>query len=165
MKKKKIHFVGIKGTNMMPLALIAQEAGFDVTGSDIDQEFITDAALRKAKITPLVDFSGDHITDQDLVITTGAHGGFDNIEVKTAKLKKIQVMSAGEATGMFMKGDFLGKKFVGISVAGTHGKTTTTAMLATIFKENKLDPSYIIGTGDVGSLGAPGYLGDGRYFI
>ena len=114
------------------------EAGFEVTGSDIGQEFITDAALRKAKITPLVDFSGDHITDQDLVITTGAHGGFDNIEVKAAKLKKIQVMSAGEATGMFMKGDFLGKKFVGISVAGTHGKTTTTAMLATIFKENKL---------------------------
>jgi UDP-N-acetylmuramate--alanine ligase len=165
MKKKKIHFVGIKGTNMMPLALIAKEAGFGVTGSDIGQEFITDEALRKAKITPLVNFSGDHISDQDLVITTGAHGGFDNIEVKAAKLKKIQVMSAGEATGMFMKGDFLGKKFKGISIAGTHGKTTTTAMIATIFKENKLDPSYIIGTGDVGSLGAPGYLGAGRYFI
>lgn len=165
MRKKKIHFVGIKGTNMMPLALIAKEAGFVVTGSDIDQEFITDAALKKNHITPFVNFSGDHITDQDLVVTTGAHGGYDNIEVKAAHLKKIPVMSAGEATGMFMKGDFLGRKFTGISIAGTHGKTTTTAMVATIFKENNLDPTYIIGTGDVGSLGYPGHLGNGRYFI
>lgn len=150
---------------MMPLALIAKQAGFTVSGSDIEQEFITDAALKKAGIVPLVNFSGDHITDHDLVITTGAHGGFDNIEVKSAQLKKIQVISAGEATGMFMKGDLFGKKFTGISIAGTHGKTTTTAMIATIFKENKLDPSYIIGTGDVISLGGPGHLGNGRYFI
>jgi UDP-N-acetylmuramate--alanine ligase len=163
--KKKIHFVGIKGTNMTPLALIAKSAGYTVTGSDVGQEFITDAALKKAGILASVDFLSEHITDQDLVITTGAHGGFDNIEVKTAQLKKIPVMSAGEATGMFMKGDFLGQKFSGISVAGTHGKTTTTAMLATIFKENNLDPSYIVGTGDVGSLGAPGHLGNGRFFI
>lgn len=150
---------------MMPLALIAHAAGYTVSGSDVDQEFITDAALKKAGITPLIHFLPEHITDQDLVITTGAHGGFDNVEVKTAQLKKIPVMSAGEATGMFMKGEFLGRKFAGISIAGTHGKTTTTAMVATIFKENNLDPSYIIGTGDVGSLGVPGHLGDGRFFI
>lgn len=165
MKKMKIHFVGIKGTNMMPLALIAKEAGFTVSGSDVSQEFITDGALKKAGIAPFIDFASEHITDQDLVVTTGAHGGYDNIEVKTAKLKKIPVMSAGEATGAFMKGDLLGRTFIGISVAGTHGKTTTTAMIATLFKENNLDPSYIIGTGDVGSLGAPGYLGKGRHFI
>lgn len=150
---------------MMPLALIAKEAGFIVSGSDVGQEFITDAALKNADIIPLVGFASEHITDPDLVITTGAHGGFDNIEVTTAKLKKIPVMSAGEATGAFMKGDLLNRQFTGISVAGTHGKTTTTAMIATIFKENSLDPSYIIGTGDVGSLGAPGYLGKGRHFI
>ena len=165
MKKKYIHFVGIKGTNMTPLALIAKAAGFEVTGSDIDQEFITDAALQKAGITPSVLFSPDNITNPDLVVTTGAHGGFDNIEVKAAKLKKIPVMSAGEATGLFMKGDLFGKKFTGISVAGTHGKTTTTAMIATILRENKLDPSFIIGTGNVSSLGTPGYLGKGRYFV
>ncbi|MEK7571676.1 MAG: UDP-N-acetylmuramate--L-alanine ligase [Patescibacteria group bacterium] len=54
---------------------------------------------------------------------------------------------------------------MGISVAGTHGKTTTTAMLATMLKENKLDPTYVIGTGDVGSLGAPGHLGKGKHFV
>lgn len=165
MKQKRIHFVGIKGTNMTPLALIAKEAGCEVTGSDIGQEFITDAALKKAGIKPFVGFSAEHIDSQDLVITTGAHGGFDNIEVTTAKLKKIQVMSAGEATGEFMKGEIFGKSFTGISIAGTHGKTTTSAMVATILTENKLDPSYIIGTGNVGSLGAPGHFGDGRYFV
>ncbi|HVA96428.1 MAG TPA: UDP-N-acetylmuramate--L-alanine ligase [Candidatus Acidoferrales bacterium] len=165
MKKKKVHFVGIKGTNMTPLAIIAKEAGFDVTGSDVDQEFITDAALKKAGIVPMVGFSSDHITDQTFVITTGAHGGYDNVEVQSAKMKHIPVMSAGEATGQFMSGSLFDKKFIGISVAGTHGKTTTTAMIATMLSENKLDPSYIIGTGNVGSLGAPGHYGKGRYFV
>jgi UDP-N-acetylmuramate--alanine ligase len=165
MKKKKVHFVGIKGTNMTPLAIIAKEAGFEVSGSDVAQEFITDAALKKAQITPLVEFSADHITDQNLVITTGAHGGYDNVEVIAAKKKNIQVMSAGEATGEYMKGTLFNKKFTGISVAGTHGKTTTTAMIATMLKENRLDPTYIVGTGNVGSLGSPGHLGTGRYFV
>src|SRR5260221_14186532 len=152
MKKRKIHFVGIKGTNMTPLALIAKEAGFEVSGSDVEQEFITDAALKKAGIIPLVGFSSEHITDPTLVITTGAHGGFDNVEVQAAKIKNIPVMSAGEATGEFMSGTLFKKKFTGISVAGTHGKTTTTAMIATMLTENRLDPSYVIGTADVGSV-------------
>lgn len=165
MKKKHIHFVGIKGTNMTPLALIAKAAGYEVTGSDVDQEFITDAALRKVKIVPFKGFSAEHVANPDLVITTGAHGGYDNIEVSTAKLRKIPVMSAGEATGAFMRGELLDREFTGVSIAGTHGKTTTTAMLATILKENGLDPSFIIGTGSVKSLGTPGHLGQGRFFV
>jgi len=74
-------------------------------------------------------------------------------------------MTQGEAVGEFMKGAIFGKKLKGISVTGTHGKTTTTAMLATILTENSLDPSYIIGTGDVGSLGLPGHFGKGQYFV
>ena len=150
---------------MTPLALIAKEAGFHVTGSDVEQEFITDAALKKAGILPLVGFSAEHIKDPMLVVTTGAHGGFDNVEVVTAKTKNIPVMSAGEATGEFMNGSLFNKKFTGISIAGTHGKTTTTAMIATMLAENKFDPSFIIGTGNVGSLGAPGHFGTGRYFV
>ncbi|MBI5122963.1 UDP-N-acetylmuramate--L-alanine ligase [Candidatus Roizmanbacteria bacterium] len=165
MKKKHIHFVGIKGVGVAPLALIAKEAGFEVTGSDIEKEFITDLALSKAGIKPSSGFSPDHISIPDLVITTGAHNGFDNVEAIAAKEKNIPVMSQGEAVGAFMNGEILGKKFKGISVAGTHGKTTTTAMLATILEENQLDPSYVIGTGDVGSLSAPGHLGKGNYFI
>jgi len=165
MRKKHIHFVGIKGVGMAPLAIIAKEAGFTVTGSDIAQEFITDSALRKKQIIPLIGFAKEHIGSPDLVITTGAHGGFDNLEVQEAKTKKIPVMTQGEAVGEFMKGAIFGKKLKGISVTGTHGKTTTTAMLATILTENSLDPSYIIGTGDVGSLGLPGHFGKGQYFV
>lgn len=150
---------------MAPLALIAKEAGFTVTGSDIEKEFITDVALQKAGIKPNVGFSPEHIADPDLVITTGAHGGFDNDEVLAAKAKNIPVMTQGEAVGVFMKGEIFEKKLKGVSVTGTHGKTTTTAMLATILTENALDPSYIIGTGDVGSLPAPGHFGKGNLFV
>jgi len=165
MKKQHIHFVGIKGVGMTPLAIIAKEAGFEVTGSDLEKEFITDAALKKAGIKPLIGFSGEHISNPDLVITTGAHGGFDNAEVISAKAQKIPVITQGEAVGYFMKGNIFGKKWKGISVTGTHGKTTTTAMLATVLNENKLDPSYVIGTGNIGSLPLPGHFGRGNYFV
>ena len=90
---------------MAPLALIAKEAGFEVTGSDIEKEFITDSALKKAGITPLVGFHSEHITNPDFVITTGAHNGFDNTEVLAAKAKNIPVITQGEAVGLFMKGE------------------------------------------------------------
>jgi UDP-N-acetylmuramate--alanine ligase len=165
MKKKYIHFVGIKGVGMTPLAIIAKEAGFTVTGSDIDEEFITDESLRKAGITPLVGFTPVHITKPDLVITTGAHGGLDNVEVKRAKELGIKVLTHGEAVGVFMEGKIFNKAFKGISIAGTHGKTTTTGMLATILHANRMDPSFMIGTGKVGALGSPGHFGKGKYFI
>jgi UDP-N-acetylmuramate--alanine ligase len=165
MKKLNIHFVGIKGVGMTPLALIAKGAGFNVTGSDIGDEFITDGALRKAKIIPLVGFSEENIKNPDLVIITGAHGGYDNIEVKAAVEKKIKVITQGEAVGLFMDGEIFGRHQIGISVAGTHGKTTTSAMIATLLKDNGLDPSYVIGTGEVSSLSAPGQYGKGKYFV
>lgn len=165
MKKKYIHFVGIKGVGMTPLAIIAKEAGFNVTGSDINEEFITDEALKKVGITPLVGFIPDHITNPDLVITTGAHNGLDNIEVLTAKTKGIEVITAGQALGRFMEGKIFNRSYRGISIAGTHGKTTTSAMLATILRENRIDPSFVIGTGNVSSLGSPGHFGKGKYFV
>jgi UDP-N-acetylmuramate--alanine ligase len=73
-KIKSIHFVGIKGVGMTPLAIIAKEAGISVSGSDIADEFITDIMLKKTGITPQVGFSKDNVKDVDLVITTGAHG-------------------------------------------------------------------------------------------
>lgn len=164
-KKMRIHFVGIKGVGQTALAIIAKEAGFVVTGSDIDEDFITDTPLKKAGITPYIGFSESHIGDCDLVITTGAHGGYDNVEVKEAKRKNIKVITKGEAVGLFMKGEIFKKKFEGISVAGSHGKTTLTAMIATILKAKKLDPSFVVGTGEIPSLGNPGHFGRGKYFV
>src|ERR1035437_10470208 len=103
-KIKKIHFVGVKGVGMAPLAIIAKEAGFEVSGCDIDQEFITDAPLQRSGIIPMLGFQESHIEDSDLVITTGAHGGFDNVEVIAAKHKGIPVWTQGGAVGKFMTG-------------------------------------------------------------
>ncbi|MEK7517381.1 MAG: UDP-N-acetylmuramate--L-alanine ligase [Patescibacteria group bacterium] len=160
-----IHFVGIKGVGMAPLAIIAKEAGMRVSGSDIKDKFITDELLSMAGIKPDVGFSKTHIKSPNLVVTTGAHGGFENIEVIEAKKKKIKVIAQGEAVGLFMDGGIFGKKFIGISVTGTHGKTTTTAMIATILRENSLDPSFLVGTGFIPSLGTSGHFGSGKYFV
>lgn len=165
MRLKKIHFVGIKGVGQTALAIVAKEAGVKVSGSDTEEEFITSECLRKAGIEPFVGFKQEHISNQDLVITTGAHGGFDNVEVKEAKNKGIKVITKGEAVGVFMEGKIFGKSYKGVSVAGSHGKTTVTAMIATILKEAGHDPSYVIGTGEITSLGNPGHFGKGNYFI
>ncbi|MEK7551344.1 MAG: UDP-N-acetylmuramate--L-alanine ligase [Patescibacteria group bacterium] len=166
MKKiKSIHFVGIKGVGMTPLAIIAKQAGFRVTGCDLDEEFITDSALAKEGIKPQTSFSSSHIEGVDLVITTGAHGGFDHVEVIEAKKAGITVWTQGQAVGEFMKGDIFGKVFEGISVSGTHGKTTTTAIIASILRENKLDPSFVVGTGNVPYLDSCGHFGKGHYFV
>jgi UDP-N-acetylmuramate--alanine ligase len=164
-KIKHIHFLGIKGVGMTPLAIIAKEAGFVVSGCDLDEQFITDPLLRKAGIKPLVGFSAEHLAGCDLLITTGAHGGFDNAEVVAAKQKGIPVWTQGEAVGKFMEGSIFGKTMDGISVAGSHGKTTTTAIIATVLNQNRLDPSFLIGTGEISSLGSSGHFGKGKYFV
>lgn len=162
---KKIHFVGIKGVGMTPLALIAKQAGLEVTGSDVKEKFITDVELEKEGIKPIDGFDKSNIAGADLIIATGAHDGLGNPEVVEAKEKNIPVYLQGEALGKFMNGEILEKKQTGISIAGSHGKTTTTAILATILSENKMDPSFVVGTGQIPSLGASGHFGKGDYFI
>lgn len=166
MKKiNSIHFVGIKGVGMAPLAIIAKEAGIKVSGCDLDEQFITDETLTKAGIKPLVGFDKSHLRNCDLIITTGAHGGFDNPENLQAKKLNIPVLTQGEAIAKFQQGEILGKQFEGISISGTHGKTTTTAMVATILKANNLDPSFAIGTGMIPYLNSDGHFGKGKYFV
>lgn len=162
---KNIHFVGIKGVGMTPLAIIAKEAGMHVSGSDVSDQFITDVSLQQAGINPYVGFKAEHVSGADLVVTTGAHGGYDNPEVLSAIEKGIPVISMGKALGMFMDGKIFGRKLKGISVAGTHGKTTTTAMIATILLKNNVDASYLIGTSHIPSLGHSGHYGNGDYFV
>jgi UDP-N-acetylmuramate--alanine ligase len=166
MKKiKSIHFVGIKGVGMTALALLAKEAGIMVTGSDVADTFITDEPLKKAGIKVYSEFLAQHVDGIDFVITTGAHGGFTNPEVIAARNNKTPVITQGQAVGEFMKGQLLGKRFSGISVLGTHGKTTTTAMIATIFEKSGLNPSYVVGTSVIPSLKNAGHFGRGKYFI
>lgn len=165
-KINSIHFVGIKGVGMTPLAVIAKQSGMRVTGSDVATTYITDEILKKDGIEVETDFLADHIANVDMVVTTGAHGGYDNEEVRTAREKNIPVLTQGEAVGYFMSGEPLERDdIIGISVVGCHGKTTTTAMIATIFQEAGLDPSFVIGTGFIPSLKSSGHYGKGKYFI
>ncbi len=159
-KIKKIHFVGIKGIAMAALAVWAKEAGYSVTGSDVSDEFPSDEVLAQGGMTAL-EFSPNNITSiqPDLVIYTGAHGGRENPEVVEAQTQKIDVLPHGKALGVVMEG----KKQ--ISVAGSHGKTTTTAMIANILTYAGLDPSYAIGCGEIRGLGLPGHFGKGNLFV
>lgn len=163
---RKIHFVGIKGVGMTPLAVIAKEAGIKVSGSDVAESFITDEPLRKAGIVSIGGFAPENVGEVDLVITTGAHGGLDNVEVVEAKHRNIRVVTQGQALGEFMKGEIFDRPdMLGVSVSGSHGKTTTTAMIATMLWINGKDPSYAIGTSQIASLGSCGHYGKGEYFV
>lgn len=160
-KVKHIHFVGVKGVGMAGLAIIAVEMGKTVTGSDVEEEFITQKALEEKKIKIFHNFATDHITKNiDLVVTTGAHQGYDNPEVLKARELGVQVISHAEALGQFMQ-----LKKNRIAVSGTHGKTSTTAMVAHILSRAGYDPAYLAGTGSINSLGLPAHWGKGDYFV
>lgn len=159
---KRIHFVGIKGVAMTALAVWYKEAGYVVTGSDVTEEFPTDEILAKAKIRVLPDFTARNLSGKikpDLVIYTGAHGGRDNEEVVQAEALGIPTLPQGKALGQVMAD----KKQV--SIAGSHGKTTTTAMIATILSCAGYDPSWAVGCGEIRGLGLPGHFGKGDIFV
>ncbi len=157
---KKIHFVGIKGVGQTALAVYMKQKGIDVSGSDTNEIYHTDEILKKYTINVKAGFSPHNIPQNtDLIITTGAHDSFNNPESLAGIRRGIRTITHGQALGEEMKGK------VGISVAGTHGKTTTTSMIATIAKFANLDPSYVIGTASIPSLGAAGHYGRGNLFI
>ncbi len=157
----KIHFVGIKGIAMTALALWAKERGMTVTGSDVSEEFPSDSLLKKAGITPFVGFDPSHISRDrpNLVVYTGAHSGRANAEVVAAEAMEIPTLAHGKALGMVMAPSRQ------ISVAGSHGKTTTSAMISLILMHAGLDASYAIGSGEIRGLGLPGHAGKGEFFV
>lgn len=154
----KIHFIGIKGVGMTALALLAKEKGYEVTGSDVAESFVTDDTLQEAGIQ-VNPFDINNIRDNlDLVVISAAYGK-DNIEVKVARDKHLEVMFYSEALAFFARDSHL------IAVAGIHGKTTTAAMISFLLVRANLDPSFIIGAGKVGALANPGHAGTGDYFV
>ena len=130
---------------MASLAQVAFEMGIKISGSDVDEEFITDKNLRKIKAN-IYNFDDKSFLKCDLVIFSAAHDGEKNAQVQTAIKNNIFTISYAKALAYF----FQDKKI--IAIAGTHGKTTTTAMLATILNFAQTDPSWIIGTGDIASI-------------
>lgn len=157
-KIKKIHLIGIKGVGMSALALMLKGRGLAVTGSDVAKEFITDKNLKSAGI-PVFPFRAENISpDVDLVVTTPAWGK-DNPEVAAVRKLKLTQISGATLLGLLMD------QSRGIVVTGTHGKTSTTATLAFVFKRLGLDPSFFIGTGKIFGLEANGHTGRGDFLI
>jgi len=141
-KVKKIYFIGIKGSGMVALVEIFERRGCKVTGSDTKEKFFTDEILKKKLFVKYHEgFDAKHITsDIDLIVYSTAYNEKNNEEFKTAKYKSIPMVSYPGMLGILFNEKY------GIAVSGTHGKTTTTAMLAEIFKTALLDPTAVVGS-------------------
>lgn len=140
LRYRSVHFVGIKGTGMSAVAQILKANGVVVTGSDVDAVFPTDAGLRSAGIVPHRGFAPENIGSPDVVVSSAAYGD-EHPEVVEARRRGIPVLPYPRFLGEMMRG----KR--GIAVAGTHGKTTTTAIIAHVLHHAGLDPQAVIGVG------------------
>ncbi len=151
-----IHFIGIGGSGLSAIARLLLERGDTVTGSDrVLSPFAVD--LQKAGATVYIGHHPRYVTGVDWVIRSSAIPD-DNPEVKAALAANIPV---------YKRADFLGQLMadkVGIAIAGTHGKTTTTAMIAWVLTELKRNPSFIIGSG-MKNLGVNARAGKGNVFV
>ncbi len=156
-RKGKIFCIGIGGIGLSALARYFAYNGYEVCGSDSNESELTDT-LKSEGIEVFIGHTGNHIsTSFDLIIYSLAVSP-DNIDYMTAERTKVTMLSYPEALGMVTRS----KKT--IAVSGTHGKTTTTAMTYSAFKNAGLNPTVIVGSliGGIGSNFVPG--GD-EYFI
>ena len=151
-----LHFVGIGGIGMSGIAEVFLNQGYRVTGSDIvESESTRRLAELGAKI--FVGHRAENIQGADVVVVSSAIR-HNNPEMMEAKRCRVPLIPRAEMLGELMRNR------VGIAVAGTHGKTTTTSMLATILTHAGLDPTIVIG-GKVDSLGGNAKLGQGNYVV
>jgi UDP-N-acetylmuramate--alanine ligase len=138
---ENIYLIGIKGSGMVALAEILLRSGYKISGSDTEEKFFTDEILKRLYIKYHEGFAEEHITeDIDLVVYSTAYNEKNNEEIKAAKYKSIAMLTYPE-----MLGELFNSKY-GIAVCGTHGKTTTTAMLGEIFRKAELDPTALVGS-------------------
>lgn len=157
-----VHLTGIKGVAMTALAECLKDMGKTVTGSDVEESFVTQPTLDRLNIT-VSSFSPNLSATSslpDLLIYTAAHHGPNNPEVLFARSSGIPVLSHAEALGQL----FNEKK--GVAVCGVGGKSTTSAMIAWTANQAGKDPSYAVGVGNIIGLNRSGaYVKDSEWFI
>ena len=151
--KKKVHFIGIGGISMSAIALILKKNGFDVVGSDLSlNENVKN--LKDKGVLVSIPHSKDNITsDIDIVVYSKAIHD-DNDEIIEAKKKNIKLMSRSQILG-----EIMANYDKNICVAGTHGKTTTTALISKVILDEGFDPTVNVG-GIVSEIGGNFHIGD-----
>jgi UDP-N-acetylmuramate--alanine ligase len=151
-----IHLIGIGGAGLSAIATVLLEQGYTVSGSDL-QDSPTRERLARLGATVHIGHAAANLGSADLVIVSSAVPE-DNPEVEEAHRRGIPVTKRAEWLGQMMAG----KR--GVAVAGTHGKTTTTAMIALILRDAGLSPTFIVG-GDIPQLGTNASAGQGNVFV
>jgi UDP-N-acetylmuramate--alanine ligase len=155
-KETPLHFVGIGGIGMSGIAQMFLNQGYPVSGSDLSESETT-RHLVKAGAKVDVGHKADNVQGAKVVVISSAVRP-DNPEVVEARRLRIPIIPRAEMLGELMRGR------TGIAVGGTHGKTTTTSMLATVLTVAGLDPTLVIG-GKVDSLGGNAKLGQGKFIV
>ena len=153
---RHIHLVGIGGAGMSGIAEVLHTLGYEVSGSDL-RESGTTRHLQSLGIRIVAGHEARHVNGSDVIVVSSAVQD-DNPEVQAARSKHIPVIPRAEMLAELMRFR------QGIAIAGTHGKTTTTSLIASLLAEGGLDPTYVIG-GRLTSSGTHAKLGSGRYLV
>ncbi|MCH2191497.1 MAG: UDP-N-acetylmuramate--L-alanine ligase [Gammaproteobacteria bacterium] len=153
---KNIHFVGIGGSGMSGIAEVLVNLGYYVSGSDIAKGPVT-TRLERAGAKVMIGHSAQNVSETDVVVVSSAID-FENPEIQEAQIRQIPVIPRAEMLGELMRFQ------QGIAVAGTHGKTTTTSLVAAILVAAGLDPTFVVG-GLINSAGVNAKLGKGDYLV
>jgi UDP-N-acetylmuramate--alanine ligase len=153
---RRIHFVGIGGAGMSGIAEVLLNLGYEVSGSDL-QMSANASRLAELGAKVCLGHAADNVKTAEVIVISSAVSPA-NPEVEAARLHKIPVVSRAEMLAELMRFRY------GIAVAGTHGKTTTTSLAASVLAEAGLDPTFVIG-GRLNSVGANAQLGKGEYLV
>ena len=155
-KVKNIHFVGIGGSGMSGIAEVLANLGFMVSGSDLADNATT-RHLAALGVRTTVGHAAENVSAADAVVVSSAVRS-DNPEVIAARARKVPVVPRAQMLAELMR------LKQGIAVAGTHGKTTTTSLVASILAEGGMDPTFVIG-GRLNAAGANARLGSGDFLV
>jgi UDP-N-acetylmuramate--alanine ligase len=152
----RIHLVGIGGSGMGGIAEVLLNLGYQVQGSDLKANSVT-LRLARLGVTVFIGHDADQLGESDVVVVSSAVNR-SNPEVVAALARRIPVVPRAEMLGELMRFRY------SIAVAGTHGKTTTTSLVASVLAEGGLDPTFVIG-GRLKSADSNAKLGAGRYLV
>jgi UDP-N-acetylmuramate--alanine ligase len=155
-RTRRIHFVGVGGIGMSGIAELLANLGYEVTGSDVRRSDVTDR-LEELGVRLWTGHDAAHVGAADVVVVSSAIRG-GNPEVDEARRRKIPVIPRAEMLAELMRLRY------GIAIAGAHGKTTTTSMVALVLERAGLDPTAVIG-GRLSAFGSNARLGRGDYMV